>query len=167
MRSRPVVVLLLAILGLSVAAPLIRLSDAHPVAIAVWRLVVSLGLLGVTLVVRRGWRAWRSLSARDFVIAVGAGAMLAIHFWSWNTSLLYTSIAASVILVNLQPAIVAFLSSLWLRETPTRRQLVGIAIAMVGAPAVAFAGAPTAGRSGSLPLLGNALAVVGAVTAAL
>ena len=166
-RSRPVFVLLLAIVGISVAAPLIRLSAAHPVTIAVWRLVFSLALLGVALVAMRGWRAWRGLSRRDVAIAVGAGAMLAIHFWSWNTSLLYTSIAASVILVNLQPAIVAVLSSWWLRETPTRRQWMGIAIATVGAAGVAFAGTPSGGRPGAIPLLGNALALVGAVTAAL
>lgn len=93
--------------------------------------------------------------------------MLAIHFWSWNSSLLYTSIAASVILVNLQPAIVAVLSSMWLRETPTRRQWIGIAIAMLGAAGVAFASDADVGNRGSLPLLGNALALVGAVTAAL
>ena len=166
-RSRPALVLLLAIAGISVAAPLIRLSSAHPVAIAVWRLVISLGILGVVLAATRGWRAWRVLARRDVAIAVGAGAMLAIHFWSWNTSLLHTSIAASVILVNLQPAIVAVLSSLWLRETPTRRQWIGIAIAMVGAAGVAFAGTPDGARAGAAPRLGNALALVGAVTAAL
>lgn len=93
--------------------------------------------------------------------------MLAVHFWSWNSSLLYTSIAASVILVNLQPAIVAVLSSMWLRETPTRRQWIGIAIAMVGAAGVAFASDADVGNRGALPLLGNALALVGAITAAL
>ena len=166
-KSRPAFVLLLAIAGISLAAPLIRLSDAHPVAIAVWRLVISLAVLGVALATTRGWRAWRALSRGDVAIAIGAGAMLAIHFWSWNTSLLYTSLAASVILVNLQPALVAVLSSLWLRETPTRRQWMGIAIAMAGAAAVAVAATPGGERASSLPLLGNALALVGAVTGAL
>ena len=166
-RSRPGIVLLVAIAGISVAAPLIRLSSAHPVAIAVWRLVISLAVLGAALAVTQGWRAWRTLSTREVGLALGAGAMLAIHFWSWNTSLRYTSIAASVILVNLQPAIVAVLSSVWLRETPTRRQWIGIAIAMAGAGGVAFASGGDAAGRGSWPLLGNALALVGAVTAAL
>ncbi len=166
-RARPGIVLLLAIAGISVAAPLIRLSSAHPVAIAVWRLVLSLAVLGTALAVTQGWRAWRTLSTREVGLALSAGAMLAIHFWSWNTSLRYTSIAASVILVNLQPAIVAVLSSVWLRETPTRRQWIGIAIAMAGAAGVAFASAGDAAGRGSWPLLGNTLALVGAVTAAL
>jgi drug/metabolite transporter (DMT)-like permease len=167
MRSRPTFVLLVAIAGISIAAPLIRLSSAHPVAIAVWRLVISLAVLGAALIITRGWRAWRTLSRREIGLAVGAGVMLAIHFWSWNSSLLYTSIAASVILVNLQPAIVAVLSSIWLRETPTRGQWIGIAVAMAGAAGVAFASQADAGGRGSLPLLGNTLALLGAVTAAL
>jgi drug/metabolite transporter (DMT)-like permease len=166
-RSRPGLVLLLAIVGISVAAPLVRLSSAHPVAIAVWRLIISLALLGVALAITRGWRAWSALSARDFALAVGAGAMLAIHFWSWNTSLLYTSIAASVILVNLQPAIVAALSSVWLREAPTRAQWIGIAIAMMGAAGVALASGGEGARSGARPVFGNALALAGAAAAAL
>ena len=165
-RSRPGIVLLLAIVGISLAAPLIRLSSAHPVAIAIWRLVISLVFLGAALVVTRGWRAWRGLRATELALAIAAGAMLAVHFWSWNTSLRYTSIAASVILVNLQPAIVAVLSSVWLHETPTRRQWMGIAIAMAGAAAVAFASG-NAARGAARPMLGNALALVGAVTAAL
>ena len=164
-RQRAGIVLLLAIAGISFAAPLIRLSSAHPVAIAIWRLVISLVLLGAILVFTRGWRAWRALTAREVTLALTAGGMLALHFWSWNTSLRYTSIAASVILVNLQPAIVAVLSSVWLHESPTRRQWMGIAIAMAGAAAVAFASGDAA--RGARPLLGNALALVGAVTAAL
>ena len=165
-RPRPGVVLLLAIVGISLAAPLIRLSGAHPVAIAIWRLVISLVLLGAVLVFTRGWRAWRGLTSREVTLALTAGGMLALHFWSWNTSLRYTSIAPSVILVNLQPAIVAVLSSVWLHESPTRRQWMGIAIAMAGAAAVAFASGDDA-HGGTRPLLGNALALVGAVTAAL
>jgi drug/metabolite transporter (DMT)-like permease len=166
-RARPGVVLLLAILGISCAAPLIRLSSAHPVAIAFWRLAISVALLGTALVFTRGWSAWRHLASSELLLALGAGGLLAIHFWSWNTSLAYTTIAASVILVNLQPAIVAALSSVWLRETPTSRQWMGIAVAMAGAAAVVFAGGGDAERGGTRPLLGNSLALIGGLTAAL
>src|SRR5688500_10789883 len=150
-RARPGVVLLLAIVGISFAAPLVRLSSAHPVAIAVWRLVISLVVLGAALVFTRGWSEWRRLSARELSFAVAAGALLAVHFWSWNTSLLYTSIAASVILVNLQPAIVAVLSSAWLHETPAPRQWLGIAIAMGGAAAVVLASGGGVPHEGTRP----------------
>jgi len=134
----------------------------------VWRLVISLGVIGVVLVVTHGWRQWGALTTREVGLALAAGVMLALHFWSWNTSLRYTSIASSVILVNLQPAIVALLSSVWLRETPSRLQWIGIGVAMLGAAAVAFGGsAGVVSSHTSRPLLGNALALGGAVTAAL
>jgi drug/metabolite transporter (DMT)-like permease len=160
-------VLSLALLGISFAGPLVRLSHADPLAIAVWRLGFSLVLVAIALAITGSWRQWRRLDRRSLAIAVGAGAMLAIHFWAWNASIGLTSVAASVVLVNAQPAIVALLSVLWLREPPTRRQWLGIAIAMLGAFVVAlpsFIDATTA----RLPhaMLGNALAFLGAITGA-
>jgi drug/metabolite transporter (DMT)-like permease len=67
----------------------------------------------------------------------------------------------------MQPALVALLSALWLREPPTRRQWLGIGIAVAGACVVALPdilSTPTAltGRA----LLGDGLALAGAATAA-
>jgi drug/metabolite transporter (DMT)-like permease len=101
---------------------------------------------------------------------MGAGAMLALHFWSWNTSVTLTSVAASVVLVNTQPVVVALLSALWLRERPTRRQWLGIAISMLGALLVAlpdFASDALDGTGHPRALLGDLLAIGGAFTAAI
>ena len=102
--TRPAAVLALSLIGISFAAPLVRLSEAHPLAIAAWRLGFSLLIVGAFLGASGGWRQWRALGARDFGAAAAAGVMLALHFWSWNASLRYTTVAASVVLVNLQPA---------------------------------------------------------------
>jgi len=109
-------VLLLAVLGVSLSGPLVRLSHAHPIAIAIWRLILSLGIIAIPLVAQGSCRQWRTLDARSYTIAVIGGVLLALHFWSWNTSLRMTTIAASVVLVNVQPLIVAALSVVWLRE---------------------------------------------------
>src|SRR5215217_8425534 len=108
--SRALVVLGLALLGVSLSGPLVRLSHAHPLVIATWRLAFSLVVIGVLLVVTGEWRQWRGLSARERAIAAGAGSVLAVHFWSWNTSIGLTTVAASVVLVNTQPVVVALLS---------------------------------------------------------
>lgn len=160
--------LVIALLGISVAAPLVRLSHAPPLTIAIWRLFFSLVIIAGFLAATGSWRQWRRLDARGALLALAAGAMLALHFWSWNASVGLTTIAASVVLVNLQPAIVAALSALWLREPPDRRQWLGIAIAMLGAFVVAagdMGPGALAGATGSRALLGDLLAVVGAVTA--
>ena len=103
--------------------------------------------------------------------------MLALHFWSWNASLAYTTVAASVVLVNLQPAIVALGSMLFLHEPATRRQGIGLTVGMLGALLVAapaiLGSTPSAGLATTAPLgipprlFGDLLALVGAVTAAL
>lgn len=174
---RPVLVLVASLIGISFAAPLIRLSAADPLVIATWRLGFSLVLVAAALLVGGGWREWRTLAARDYALALGAGVLLAVHFWSWNASLRYTSVAASVALVNLQPVLIAAASAFWLREPPTRRQWGGVGIAVMGALVVGVADIPGGlsaigpalmgnGGDGSRALFGDGLALLGAVTAA-
>lgn len=118
----------------------------------------------------------------QMLFSCAAGALLAFHFWSWNQSLRYTTVAASVTLVNMQPIFVALVSARWLGEHPGRDGWLGVAIAVLGALVVALADVPggpsglaaallggtdvgdTSGRARAL--LGDLLALVGAVTAA-
>jgi drug/metabolite transporter (DMT)-like permease len=177
----PYVVLALSLAGISFAAPLIRLSAADALVIATWRLGFSMLIVAVALLFTGSWREWRALAAPDYVLASGAGVLLAVHFWSWNASLRYTSVAASVALVNLQPVIIATASAWWLRESPSGRQWSGIGLAVFGALVVGVADVPggLAGLgpallgggghstgSGSRALVGDALALLGAATAA-
>lgn len=160
-------VLLVAVLGVSLSGPLVRLSSAPPLAIAVWRLAFSLALIAVPLFWTGSWRQWRSLDRRSLGLATAAGVLLALHFWSWNTSITLTTIAASVVLVNMQPLIVGLLSVVWLREPPSRRHWTGIVIAVLGAVVVVGPDLRSGGFSMERSAaLGDALALAGAVTAA-
>ncbi len=176
-RTSPLLVLALSVVGISFAAPLIRLSNADPLVIATWRLGFSMVVVAAALLLGGGWREWRRLATREYLWAFGAGVMLATHFWSWNASLRYTSVAASVALVNLQPVIIAIVSALWLRESPSGKQWGGIAVAVIGALVVGVADVPGGlaaigpallgnGENGSRALFGDLLALLGAVTAA-
>ena len=168
MSSKPYWVLALSLLGIAFAGPLVRLSSADPVAIAVWRLAFSLIIVGVFLAATGEWRDWRKITPRELVLAAVAGVSLALHFWAWNASIHLTTIAASVTLVSLQPAVVATISAIALREAPSKRQVLGIAVAIAGALIIAApdfqAGIAPAGNR---PLLGNLLATSAALTAAL
>lgn len=167
-RQRAVLVLVLAVAGISVAAPLIRVSEAHPMAIAIWRLAFALLVILPLLARERGWRQWRRLRGSDVTLAALAGVMLALHFWAWNTSIGLTSIAASVVLVNVQPLLVAIISAMWLREAPSPLQWSGITVAMLGALLIGVSGAPAVGGTvHPKAWLGNVLALIGALTAAL
>jgi drug/metabolite transporter (DMT)-like permease len=123
MRTPPALaapaVLALSLLGVSFSGPLVRLSHANALAIASWRLAFSVIIVALALLVTGEWREWRRVTRSELSIALGAGAMLALHFWSWNSSVALTSVAASVVLVNTQPVVVALLSAVWLREAPS------------------------------------------------
>ena len=164
----PAVVLAFSLLGISLAGPLVRMSNADPLAIAAWRLIFSLIIVAIALVISRQWRDWKVLNARDFALAGISGICLALHFWAWNASLHLTTIAASVTLVNMQPAVIVAISAVFLREIATRRQLAGIGIAIVGAFIIAL---PAWSEPDSSPnsgaLLGNLLALSAAVTGAI
>jgi drug/metabolite transporter (DMT)-like permease len=162
----PYWVLAIALVGISFAGPLVRLSRAEPIAIAVWRLGFALLVVGALLVFTGQWRELGRFSARELFLAAIGGVALALHFWAWNASVHLTTIAASVTLVSLQPAVVALISAVLIREAPSLRQSAGIAIAIVGAFVVALPDlAGGASPLGNRPLLGNLLALSAALTA--
>jgi drug/metabolite transporter (DMT)-like permease len=165
----PWLVLALALPAISTSGPLVRASFADPLAIAVYRLGFSLVVVAIALLATGTWRELRRIRPVELLIALGAGAMLALHFWSWNASIHLTTVAASVVLVNMHPPFVALLSTFWLREKPRPMQWMGIAIAMIGAAIVAAsdAGSLSAAGGSSRALLGDGLALIGAVTVAL
>jgi drug/metabolite transporter (DMT)-like permease len=150
--------MLIAVLAMSWAAPLIRLSGAPPLAIAAWRLTFA-SLLLAPAFARRGRTEWARLSGGGRGMAVLAGGLLALHFASWITSLRLTSVAASAVLVSLSPVFAWGFSGVFLRERPGRRQAAGIGLAVLGAVVIAL-GDWRAGGHGAL--LGDLLALVGA-----
>ncbi len=167
-RPAPGWVLAASLLGISFAGPLTRLSNAEPLAIAAWRLCFSLVIVGAALLLTGQWRDWGSLTVKDAALAATSGIALALHFWAWIASIHLTTIAASVTLVSLQPAVIVGISALFLKESPTGRQLAGIVVSLIGAAVIA---APDWGGNGSPvvgnAMLGNLLAASAAVTAAI
>ena len=150
--------MLVAILAMSWAAPLIRLSGAPPLAVAAWRLTFA-SLLLAPAFAWRGRTEWSRLPGGGRGMAVLAGGLLALHFASWITSLRLTSIAASAVLVSLSPVFAWGFSRVFLHERPGRRQAAGIVVAVAGAVVIALGDWRTAGHGA---LVGDLLAVAGA-----
>lgn len=160
----PLVALGVAVLAASTGAVLVRLSSAPSAVAAFYRvLFTTLPLLPVAV-----WRyqaAFARLGARDLLGASLAGVALAVHFAAWFESLAWTSVAASVTLVQSQPLFVAVGAWLLLGERLSRHMIAGIVVAVLGM-AVMSAGDLFGELGGPDPLLGSTLAVVGAVMAA-
>ncbi|WP_411963635.1 DMT family transporter [Haloferax sp. YSMS24] len=154
----------IAILAVSTSAILVRWSAAPSLVKAFYRVLFTVCLLAPVAFVRHR-DAFEKISRRDLVAASGAGVALAAHFASWFESLNHTTVAASVTLVQAQPLFVVVGAWAFLDERVSRRTTLGIGVALAGMVVMSLSDLVTASGA-PRPLLGNALAIVGAVTAA-
>ena len=154
-----------AILAISTGAILVRLSNA-PSAVAAFYRVLFTTLPLLPIAVWRYREDFGRIGRRDMLFAILAGVALALHFASWFESLEWTSVAASVTLVQSQPLFVALGAWLLLRERLTSRMVLGIVVAVVGMAAMSFGDLLGGVLVGPNPLLGNSLALFGALMAA-
>jgi drug/metabolite transporter (DMT)-like permease len=165
---RPLLGIGLGILVVSTASIAIRYAQAHAssIVIAAWRLAVA-SLVVVPVLLTRERSELRGLSRREIALAVASGVFLALHFATWITSLEYTSVAASVVLVSTMPLFVALLAPLTLREPITRPVMLGLAMALAGGVAIALGdSSPTSDAAAGSALRGDLLAVAGAIAGA-
>lgn len=161
MRPRHVALLALGVIAVSTSAPLIRLADAPPLAVAFYRnLFAALALLPIALVRQR--RELAGLDRGGWGALVLAGAFLAIHFAAWIPSVGLTTVAASTVLVDSQSIWAAVGARVILGERVRRVVFVGIAVALAGAVIISGADFALSTRA----FAGDMLALVGAVTAA-
>jgi drug/metabolite transporter (DMT)-like permease len=158
----PFLTLALAVLFVSFGAILVRLAAAPPLAVSFYRVAIA-SLLLLPFAAGDARRSWPALDGRRRLLLAGAGLALALHFATWIASLSYTTVASSVLLVNTAPLFAIVISRLFLHETPSKTVQVAIPVAFAGAGLIAFG--DWTGSPGSL--LGNGLAVAGAVTVAL
>lgn len=160
--SKYYLVLVLGVVAVAFASIFIRLAEAHSIVIATYRLcLATLVIAPVALIKSRG--ELKTLSLKEWLLAFGAGAFLALHFAFWIASLRYTTVTSSVVLVTVSPIFVAIASYLLYREKITRRIIWGIAISVIGSIIVGFNNWQLGGASvkGSWLALLGALAIAG------
>jgi drug/metabolite transporter (DMT)-like permease len=138
-----------AILAVSTASILIRFAqrEAPSLAIAALRLsFASLALAPVALTRHRD--ELRALKRRDLLLGILSGLFLAVHFGTWISSLAYTSVASSVVLVSTGPLWVALLSPLFLKEPLTRPVILGMCFALLGGALIGLSDSCSVSLSG-------------------
>ena len=141
--SRPYLGLGLGILAVSSASLLIRFAQsagAPSLVIAAYRLALA-SLVLAPLAIWRQAAELRALTSRQWILVLISGLFLGIHFAAWISSLAYTSVASSVVLVSASPLFVALLAACALRERPSRAVMAGLLLALIGAVVVGLSDA--------------------------
>ena len=179
---RPLIPPLLAIpfgiLAVSTASIFIRFIQVAAVSslvIAAWRLTLA-SLILAPIAILRHRDELRSFTRREILLAMLSGVFLAVHFATWITSLEYTTVASSVVIVSTSPLWVALLAPLTIKEPISRLILIGMGLALVGGCIVGLSDScvlvdgplrcpPFADFVGGRAFLGDILALVGALTA--
>ncbi len=149
------------LIAISFASIFIKLCSAPALVIASYRLTIaSLFYLGATRI--KSGPIWATFSPPQRKLAVLSGLFLALHFATWITSLKFTSVVSSVVLVQSSPVFVALGSFLLLKERLSVLMVVGILITFGGGLFIAAHDFSVSQSS----LTGNLLAVGGAIGAA-
>ncbi|WP_372458539.1 DMT family transporter [Streptomyces sichuanensis] len=149
-----------AIAGVSLSAPLIAATAAPALAIAFWRNAMAVGAL-TPLALLRHRAELRGMGRRALLLAVAAGALLALHFAVWLPSLQMTSVASSTALVTTTPIWTTLL--LRLRgHRPPALVWAGTGLAFLGVVILTGVDLSMSARA----LAGDALALAGGMAAA-
>jgi drug/metabolite transporter (DMT)-like permease len=178
-RSTLAFSLLAGILAVSTASIFIKLAQhegAPSIVIAAARLTIASVLLA-PIALGRYRNELKRLTRGEWALALLSGLFLAIHFASWITSLQYTSVASSVVLVTTTPLWVALVAPLVLHERAGVWTYIGLALALTGGAVVGLSdgctwqnGAlqcpPLRTFFGGTAFLGDFLALAGAWMAA-
>ena len=165
-RGTPFLVLGIGVAIVSTASILIRLAQADGASsavIAAGRLAIAALLITPYALSRAGPELLR-IKRNELFLCVASGVLLAAHFWTWIASLEHTSVANSTVLVTTNPIWVAVLSAWLLRERPRRAQVLGVGLTLLGTLLIFLADNTSSGAANA-PLLGNSLALFGALAA--
>ncbi|GAB4518712.1 MAG: DMT family transporter [Anaerolineae bacterium] len=169
-NSRAFLVLGVGIAAASMAAIFIRLSQGEgmpSLLIAAGRLLIATLLLTPAVLSNKHYmQQVRALRRNDLALVLLSGLFLAIHFAAWVTSLEYTSVLISVVLVTTGPIWVAILEVIFLRARLPQLVIGGLVMALAGGLIIGLTGAGDTSGSASDQLIGAVLSITGAIAVA-
>lgn len=170
--------LFIAILAVSTAAIFIRKAQENlpSLVIATYRLVLACLFL-MPFTIKKVVAEKQVLNGKNIRLLIVSGILLALHFASWITSLEFTNVVSSVVLVTTTPVWVTILSPLFLKEKQTSAFSAGLTVAVIGIIITSISGVCTLSLDGIYcekiyrlgegnALVGNLLALLGAWCAA-
>ncbi len=107
----------------------------------------------------------RHLNRRDVLVVLAAGGIFALQLTANFESFRFTSILITGVIIGSVPLWTALIERFWLHTQLSQEVWIGLACALVGGAFIALSG--DAEASGTRPLLGALLALVGAILGAI
>lgn len=163
LKRRPMLVLAIGVLGISMSSILVRYSSAPSAVTAAYRLLWTVLLMTPAVAGSRATRAQlRAAGGKTLLLSALSGLFLAAHFALWFESLQHTTVASSTTIVCTDAIWVAVGYCLFLRGRLSLKAVFAIAVAFVGSVLIAMADS----TAGGAHLYGDALALAGAIAIA-
>ncbi|MGA2515610.1 MAG: DMT family transporter [Thermodesulfobacteriota bacterium] len=148
----------IGIIAISTASIFIKLCDAPVLIIATYRLILASLMLSPFAYYKKTWRGWERNALGWLLLS---GLLLSLHFALWITSLKYTSVASSVVLVTTHPIFVGVGGLLFLKERLALNLIIGIALSVLGSGLISYGDMALSREA----LMGDGLALLGAIAA--
>ncbi|RLD21010.1 MAG: EamA/RhaT family transporter [Caldiserica bacterium] len=158
-KVKSIFVIFIGMVSVGLAAIFIRLCNASPLVIATYRMGLSAIFIAPLFFILERDKLKCLDFKKDVLPFVLLGGLLAAHFVLWISSLSYTTVLASTVLVTTNPIFVAGFSFILFRESTKKGTIIGIIIAFVGGMIIAF----SAKNIGLSINYGNFLALMGAI----
>ncbi|MDR6780365.1 MULTISPECIES: DMT family transporter [Paenibacillus] len=153
----PYILLLISILSVSISSIMIKSSDTPTSVAGMYRLYMSV-LIMLPFV---PWKMFRSLemNKKDWSTVFIAGLFLGLYFLFWMESLVYTSVASSMVILSLQPLFVMMGSYFMFRERANILTILCLIAALVGSIVIAWGDIGISREA----LIGDGLSLVGTI----
>jgi drug/metabolite transporter (DMT)-like permease len=130
------VFLAIGLIAASQSGNIVRIGEAHPVAIAAWRLLMASAILAP--IAGRDLGALLRLTRKEVALLLLAGVALAAHFVAWIAAVQLTTIANAAVFFSINPVLTATAGFLIFGERATRRLLLSIAVGLAGVVALGW-----------------------------
>ncbi|WP_282936619.1 DMT family transporter [Paenibacillus sp. RC67] len=155
--SLPFILLIISILSVSISSIMIKFSDTPTSVAGMYRLFISV-IIMLALV---PWKRLRSIemNKKDWSIVLLAGLFLGFHFLFWMESLVYTSVANSMVILALQPLFVMIGSYFLFKEQANLTTVLCLIVALSGSILIAWGDIGVSKEA----LIGDGLSLIGAL----
>ncbi|QDY85728.1 DMT family transporter [Paenibacillus polymyxa] len=153
----PYFLLFISILSVSVSSIMIKSSHTPTSVAGMFRLYMSV----IFLLPFVPWKMLRSLkmTKKDWGTVFLAGLFLGLHFLFWMESLVYTSVASSMVILSLQPLFVMIGSYFVFRERASLFTIFCLLAALIGSIIIAWGDIGTSKEA----LIGDGLSLLGTI----